>query len=363
MGFAGPGGRENGGHAVTIQQFWPGHVPPTHRPDLVRPGARFCRTEAGAAFLGGAIWSNRRSLDQPSVPFRLALSLLSFTRIMWTLLRSLAGHLYRNFYAHDAWALASHIALSVLLALFPFLIFITALASFFGTVEAAETVVRLLFEAWPESVAAPIATELKTVLTGQRRDLLTLGAVLAIWFASSGVEALRTGLNRAYGVIDRRPFYQTRLQSILFVIAAAGALIAYALLVVFWPAIWRATAFFWPDWADDAGTFDMLRIAGTTTMLAAAVMLAHLFLPAGHPPLARLWPGVLATLLLWLLMGFGFGFYLTRYASYTSTYAGFASAMIALVFLYGLAVIFVLGGELNAALAKVKRAQERAIEN
>jgi membrane protein len=278
---------------------------------------------------------------------------------MWTTFTTLAGHLYRNFYAHDAWALASHIALSVLLALFPFLIFLTALASFFGTSETADTVVRLLFEAWPETVAAPIATEITTVLTGQRRDLLTLGAVLAIWFASSGVEALRTGLNRAYGVVDRRPFYVTRLQSILFVIAAAGALIAYALLVVFWPAIWKVIAVVLPGWADYSGTFDILRITGTTALLTAAVTLAHLYLPAGLPPLARLWPGVAATLVLWLVMGFTFGFYLTRYASYASTYAGFASAMIALVFLYGLAVIFVLGGELNAALAKVRRDRGR----
>ena len=57
----------------------------------------------------------------------------------------------------DGWAISSHIALSALMALFPFLIFVTALAALFGTKELADETARLMLEAWPREVAEPIA--------------------------------------------------------------------------------------------------------------------------------------------------------------------------------------------------------------
>ena len=54
---------------------------------------------------------------------------------------------------------------------------------------------------------------------------------------------------------------------------------------------------------------------------------------------------------LWLVAGVGFGRYLAEFAfTYVTYYAGLASAMIALVFLYFTASIFIYGGELNSAI-------------
>ena len=64
-------------------------------------------------------------------------------------------------------------------------------------------------------------------------------------------------------------------------------------------------------------------------------------------------PGIVVTLLLWLIAGELFGDYLARFAyTYVTYYAGLASAMIALVFLYVIATIFIFGGELNAAILR-----------
>ena len=109
--------------------------------------------------------------------------------------------LYR-FDADDGWAVASHIALSVLMAMFPFLIVVTALAAFVGSDNLADEVARLLIGAWPKEVSGPIAGEIHSVLTTARGDVLTAGVVLAVYFSSSGIESLRIGLNRAYGRED-----------------------------------------------------------------------------------------------------------------------------------------------------------------
>jgi membrane protein len=80
-----------------------------------------------------------------------------------------------------------------------------------------------------------------------------------------------------------------------------------------------------------------------------------MWLPAGRRGFGTVWPGILATIVLWLICGFTFGHYLAEFAyTYVNYYAGLASAMIALVFLYYSAWIFVYGGELNAAIARVR---------
>ena len=108
----------------------------------------------------------------------------------------------RQFLADDGWAIASHIALSTLMALFPFLIVVTALAGFFfGSKELADEAARILLEAWPKEVAAPISLDITGVLTNTRGDVLTLGVMFALYFASSGGEGLRIGLNRAYDAV------------------------------------------------------------------------------------------------------------------------------------------------------------------
>ena len=103
--------------------------------------------------------------------------------------------------------------LSALLAVFPFLIFGTALAGFLGADQFAETAVHLIFDTWPETIAKPLSDQVVQVLTIPRGGLLTISVLAAAYFASNGVEALRVSLNRAYRVAETRPWYVTRLVS------------------------------------------------------------------------------------------------------------------------------------------------------
>lgn len=275
-------------------------------------------------------------------------------------LRSVPALAFERFIAHDGWAIASHIALSVLMSLFPFLILITALGGFFGSQAAADEAAQLLLEAWPREVAEPIAREVRSVLTAVRKDALTLGAILALYFSSSGVEAVRIGLNRAYEAFEWRSWWRTRLESIAYVIGGAVFMLAFSLLVVLGPLIWRGIVSFAPALAPLGFLLAFLRIAGATVLVVLALSVAHKLLPARAPHIAAMWPGILMTLVVWLIGGIAFGWYLDSFAgAYVTTYAGLATAMIALVFLYWLAAIFLYGAELNAAIALV-RAPEKS---
>jgi membrane protein len=139
---------------------------------------------------------------------------------------------FYRFNADDGWAIASHIALSALMALFPFLIVLGSLARLLGANEIADDVVGLMFETWPEEVADRIGSEIHAVLTTKRSDLLTISLVLSVYFASSGVESLRIGLNRAYGMVERRNWLVLRLESIIYVLVTLAALLALGFLIV-----------------------------------------------------------------------------------------------------------------------------------
>lgn len=277
---------------------------------------------------------------------------------MRVLKRSLqiADDAFRRFIADDGWAIASHIALSTLMAMFPFLIVVAALAGFFfGSQELADEAARLLLEAWPKQVAAPIALDITGVMTSTRGDVLTVGVVLALYFASSGVESLRIGLNRAYDIKEMRSWWVLRIESIVYVLVGAVAILAFSFLVVFAPLIISKLIHYVPALEQFGNTITLARYAVAASVLVMALTIVHLWLPAGRRSFVQIAPGIIATLLLWLISGAVFGRYLADYAfAYVSMYAGLASAMVALVFLYICASIFIYGGELNSAIAQMR---------
>ncbi len=304
------------------------------------PTARGLRGRCGIAYLIALKPSAETALDT--------------IRLCW---RVIVEAFYR-FNRDDGWAIASHIALSILMALFPFLIVVTAIAGFIGSTDLADEVARLVLAAWPKQVAGGIATQIHSVLTTPRSGVLTLGAVFAVYFASSGVESLRIGLNRAYGLQEQRSFWLLRLESIGYVLVSAIALLMLAFMVVLGPLIFQAAVKFAP-WIEPLEShFNFARFVIAGGVLAVSLFILHLWLPAGYRTPRAVWPGIAATLILWLAVGFTFGRYLASFSyTYVSYYAGLASAMIALVFLYYSAWIFVYGGELNAVIARVREAK------
>ncbi|WP_309085525.1 YihY/virulence factor BrkB family protein [Chelativorans sp.] len=272
-------------------------------------------------------------------------------------LRRIVRDAFGHFNADDGWAMASHLAVSAIMALFPFLIFAAALASFLGADAFSETAVHLVFDTWPKEVAEPIAKEVASVLGVRRGDVLTFGVVLAAFFASNGVEALRLSLNRAYRVEENRSFFFLRLQSLGFVLIATLGFMAISVLLVIAPVA-ANIALSRMEWLEPyMGTITLWRYIIAVVVLVFALVVVHISLPAGRRTLVDVLPGIAFTLLGWIAGSSLFAAYLGRFSSYTTTYAGLASIMIAVVFLYIISVIFILGGELNAAIIRYREAR------
>jgi membrane protein len=261
---------------------------------------------------------------------------------------------FYTFLADDGWAIASHIALSTLMALFPFLIVLTSLAGVFGSQELADQAAGMMLQVWPRQVADSISDDIHDVLTTTRTGVLTIGAVLSVYFASNGVEALRVALNRAYAVVETRRWYWLRLESIGYTLVAAFTALAMAFLIVLGPLIIEATRHHIPLIVEsNENILTTLRYGITIGALTVALFILHAWLPAGRRGFLQILPGIVFTMVASLVSGVVFGQYLARFAgNYVTMYAGLASVIIALVFLYFIAAIFVFGGELNAAIIK-----------
>ena len=130
-----------------------------------------------------------------------------------------------HFNDDDGWAMASHVALTTLMSIFPFLIFVAALAGFIGDIKLADILTDFLFSSWPRTIADPIVSEVHRAVANATGGLITGSALVAFCLASAGVGAVRSALNRAYRAAEQRAFLLLQLQNLLFVIlgAAGGA--------------------------------------------------------------------------------------------------------------------------------------------
>lgn len=271
--------------------------------------------------------------------------------------RRILADAYGHFDTDDGWSMASHLALSALLAVFPFLIFATTLASFLGANAFADTAVHLVFDTWPQEIAEPIAREVTNVLTVQRTDVLTFGIVAAGIFASNGIEALRVSLNRAYRVSESRSFVFRRLQSLAFVLIATLGFLAISVLLVLAPLVGRIAERQFEWMTPYMGTITLWRYAIASTVIVVGLVCVHFWLPAGKRTLLDILPGIALTVIGWIAGSALFAAYLEQFSTYVTTYAGLASIMIAVVFLYIVSVIFILGGEFNAAIHRYRVAR------
>ena len=120
---------------------------------------------------------------------------------------------------------------------------------------------------------------------------------------------------------------------------------------------WREANFEWIE--PYMGTITLWRFVIASTVIVLGLIAVHIWLPAGKRRFVDIVPGIIFTLIAWLAGSTMFAAYLDRFSSYVTTYAGLASIMIAVVFLYIVSLIFILGGELNASISRYFEARAR----
>jgi membrane protein len=259
-------------------------------------------------------------------------------------------HAVRNYIRHQSANQAGSVAFSSVLASFPLLLFLSAAAGFIGQPGTAAELVSQILAFAPAVVADTLKPVIDEVLSQRSRALLTIGVLATIWTASSGIQAIRTALNRAYGVEHGLSFWSARIKVTLFtVIGTVGTVLTFGSIIVL-PYVWMVLEKTIGVGADVAWLRNSVRYALAFVVLTLLYAAMYGWLPDIRQRLRTVLPGALVGALMWLAAAAILSYTLRSVGKLALVYGGFAGLVATLVFLYVSAVTLIFGAEINAVL-------------
>ncbi|HEY9238146.1 MAG TPA: YihY/virulence factor BrkB family protein, partial [Burkholderiaceae bacterium] len=203
----------------------------------------------------------------------------------------------------------------------------------------------------PEPARQSLQPSVDQLLGHRSQALVALGLIATVWAASSGIQAIRTALNKAYGIEHGLPFWKARIKVTGFtLVALLGAVVAFGSVIVM-PHVWRFLQHDMAlntraDWLQDT-----VRYGAAYVVLVAVYTALYRWLPDVPQTVRRVLPGAFCGAALWIGAAALLSVGLRNATRLVLIYGGFAGAVATLVFLYASAVTLILGAELNAAWA------------
>jgi membrane protein len=250
-------------------------------------------------------------------------------------------------------AFAAALSYYFILALFPFLIFLSAIVAYLPVPDFFSQVMGLIARVVPAASMGPLRNLMKdTILSGHSR-LLTFGILFTLWSASSGFTSLIDALNAAYDVSETRRYWKTRSLAIGLTFSVGCLLvIALALLLVSPSLSTRLTETFgigtlWP--------YIRWTVAIACTVLA--VELLYFVAPNVKQRFVSTLPGALIAVGGWIGLSYLLGIYFQDFSAYSKSYGSLGVALAFSIWLYWTGFVVLIGAQLNAELLQEDRAR------
>lgn len=250
----------------------------------------------------------------------------------------------------NGFEIAGHISFTVMLSLFPFMIFLVSVAGFFGDTRSGQDFLNTLSLFAPPAVMTTLQPAIDEVVKNRSGSLLTIGLLLSFYSASSAVAALRLALDLAYGVDEHRSFLWRKVQDFVIVLVGSIIIMLSSVAIIAGPWILNLVARFTFIDATDEDLIHVARYGFTLIALAILVVVLHIVLPNSRLSIRQTLPGALTTTVAWIVAASVLTVYFGQFANYSATYGSLGGVVITLMFFYVSAIIFIFGGELNAAL-------------
>ncbi len=242
---------------------------------------------------------------------------------------------------------AAAVSYQVFFSLFPFIIFLLALLGFLNLQPVFDFLLQQSKAVMPQSAFGMVQGITKQVQSQASGGIMSFGAVVALWSASSAVRMAMHALNVAYDVEDR-PAWKKIPLSVLYTLVLATLLIAAAGLMFLEPKLIQPLLqplglgqVFLTVWT-------YARIPLAVLLLMLAVALIYWLFPNVRQPFKFITPGAVIAVIVWILASLGFSFYVSNFSSYSATYGALASVVVLLLYFFISAAILLLGAEINA---------------
>jgi membrane protein len=258
----------------------------------------------------------------------------------------------------DGFIHAGNLAYLSMLALFPFFIIVGTIAGFLGRSEDGIHAVEAFLQTLPPSVAKLLAEPIVAAIGGSA-GIVTFSIAVGLWTAASYVETIRDILRRAYRANTTRPMWQRRLGSFALVIGSVMLMmIAFAAQVTIVGAEQFVEELL--PWAGRAReVIDVGRVGPVIGLMVGLYLLFLSLTPIRYRNLGPKWPGAVVTSGVWIGATVLLPGILANVTTYDRFYGPLASVMITLLFFFIVGMGFVIGAELNAALALTNESRQK----
>ena len=250
----------------------------------------------------------------------------------------------------DCLGLAAQLAYYFFLALFPAVLFVLALASFFPLTNFIDDVVRVLRPIAPADVLGFLEEQLRRISDADSGGILTIGILGAIWSSSAAVVAIVGSLNRAYDIEEGRPWWKVRLTAIGLTVALAVLVLTSFTLIVAGPTLAERLAVSFGFGAVFEWTWKILQWPLAFLLVSSAVGLVYYFGPDAEQDWVWITPGAVVGTLLWVIVSLLFKFYVANFADYNATYGAVGGVIVLLLWFYISGLAILVGAELNAEI-------------
>ncbi len=265
-------------------------------------------------------------------------------------LGQLTQRVYRRLWEDEILDRAAGLSYYFSFALLPTLLF---LASLFGLLPFLDMMSRLLDYAdrmLPDDAASLLRRTLAEAVRGASGSLLSVGAVAALWAASSGMLSIMTALNVAYRVVDHRRWWESRLIAVSLTIGFSLFALTGLLLLVFGGYISQVVA-------RQIGLGPAFTLVWTLAQWPVAIVLVLTALALVYrlaPAAGRRWywitPGSIFAVVAWLVMSSGLRLYVVSFGNYNATYGSIGGVILLMLWLYLSGVALLIGAEIDSAV-------------
>ena len=257
---------------------------------------------------------------------------------------------YETFFKDNCLGMAAQLAYYFFFALFPALIVLIAIASYFPLYQLVDETVRILGEIAPPEVLRIITEQMRKVSDQGQGGLLTVGMLTALWTSSTAMTAIVDTLNRAYDVEEGRPWWRVRLTAIALTVGVALFILLSVTLVLAGPSAAEYLADWWYLGPAFEWTWKILQWPLVFAMVSVAIAVVYYFAPDVEQEWVWLTPGSILATTLWLLATLGLKYYVVNMGEYEETYGAIGAVMVLMLWFYISGLVILIGAELNAEI-------------
>ncbi len=300
----------------------------------------------------------RRSLSlRLSIPPSLRPSVPPSLRPSVSLSWQAALKIWDKIFEDDVFGRAAQLAYYWLFSIFPLLIFLTTLLAFLPMRRNLDQWIGMLDKFLPPEAYTLLNNTFQQIARRQRSGLLSFSILVTLWSSSSGMEAIIASINRAYGAALARPWWKERLLAISLTLGLAAFIISALALIFFGGNISGQIARHFGLSQTFKTVWAVAQWPIVISLGMLGVELVYYFAPnikRGEDGKRWEWftPGAIFAVALWLLVSFGFRFYVSRFGNFNATYGALGGVMVLMLWLYLTGVAILVGGEINSVLKK-----------